>query len=229
MVIKERVLEHPGSFYVFRIHEAKTNQLCNGNGFAPLKTYLSSVFEQCPDKYFHEGPRSSCLKFRMNHDLIEVRGHEVSTLAKYGLLENQQRYKDNHSRVQMFMLEHDSNTVAMEVPLWLHEQELEGYHELFGSALPLSGHIDVLRVDDGNVWIWDYKPHAQKEKYAATQVYFYSLMLSKRTGIPLEHFRCGYFDDVHAYLFQPKEGLLQKEKKTSLMDFNETSNIHTLS
>ena len=208
MVIKERVLEHPGSYYVYRLHEAKIDALCNGNGFTPLKQYLRGVFAQCPDQYFGEGPRSSCLKFKMGHDVTEVRGHEVSTLAKYGLLENRERYKDNHSRVQMFMLEHDNKTVAMEVPIWLHDHEMEGYQEIFGSSLPLSGHIDVLRVDDNKVWIWDYKPNAQKEKHAATQVYFYSLMLSKRSGIPLDDFRCGYFDDRHAYVFQPKEKIL---------------------
>ena len=219
VVIKERVLEHPGSYYVYRLHEAKLGQLCNNNGFGALKAYLQHVFQQCPDAYFREGPRSSCLKFALPHEIAEVRGHEVSTLAKYGLLENQQRYRDNHSRVQMFMLEHDNNTVAMEVPLWLEPFELEGYHELFGSTLPLSGHIDVLRVDGEKVWIWDYKPHAQKEKYASTQVYFYSLMLSARTGIPMNHFRCGYFDDRYAYMFQPKEGLLGKTR--SLLNFTQ--------
>jgi len=217
MVFKERVLDHPGGFYIYRLHDEKVGRLCNGNGFAPLHSYLQQVFRECPDEYFKGGPRSSCLKFAMPHEISEVRGHEVSTLAKYGLLENQQRYKDNHSRVQMFMLEHDNNTVAMEVPLWLYPHELEGYQELFGSSLPLSGHIDVLRVDDGKVWIWDYKPHAEKEKFASTQVYFYSLMLSARTGIPLEQFRCGYFDDQYAFLFKPRSDLLGRNM--SLMSF----------
>jgi len=197
---------------MYRIHEVKKEGLCKGNGFSALRKYLDNVFEQCPDDYFNDGPRSSALKFRMNHDIIEVRGHEVSALAKYGLLENQERYRDNHSRVQMFMLEHDNNTVAMEVPLWLCAEELEGYEELFQSTAPLSGHVDVLRVDDGKIWIWDYKPKAHKEKYAATQVYFYSLMLSKRTKIPLEHFRCGWFDDYYAFLFKPKEKVIPRNK-----------------
>lgn len=218
-MLKERVLEHPGGYYVYRLHETKLKNLC-GNGFSSLHSFLDQTFQTCPDEYFRGGPRSSCLKFVLPHNVIEVRGHEVSSLAKYGLLENQQRYKDNHSRVQMFMLEHDNNTVAMEVPLWLYPQELEGFHELFGSELPLSGHIDVLRVDGDKVWIWDYKPHAQKEKYASTQTFFYSLMLSARTGIPLDHFRCGYFDDRYAYVFQPKKELLHREQRLTLKAFN---------
>jgi hypothetical protein len=61
-----------------------------------------------------------------------------------------------------------------------------------------------LRIEDGNIWVWDYKPNAAKERYAATQVQFYSMMLSKRTGIPLEKFRCGYFDEDIAFAFRPQ-------------------------
>jgi len=218
-VIKYRSLDHSGGFYMYRIHELKKDKLCGGNEFVALKNYLDEMFEKCPDKHFNGGPRSSALKFRMNPDVIEVRGHEVSTLAKYGLMENQERYRDNHSRVQMFMLEHDNNTVAMEIPLWLEAEELDGYEELFQSKLPLSGHIDVLRVDDGKIWVWDYKPKAHKEKYAATQVYFYSMMLSKRTGIPFEHFRCGWFDDQYAFLFNPEKTKLKNVFNESLKSY----------
>ena len=205
MVIRQTQLQHPGGYYCYRLHEYKINQLCKENKFLSLQRYLDAVFKQCPNEHFSSGPRSSSLKFKTNQDLIEVRGHEVSMLAKYGLIENQQRYRDNHTRVQMFMLEHDANTLAMEVPIWLYHYELDSYQQIFNSVLSLSGHIDVLRIDDGKVWIWDYKPHAHKEKYAATQVYFYSIMLSRRTGIPLEKFRCGYFDDNYAFLFKPEE------------------------
>jgi hypothetical protein len=34
-------------------------------------------------------------------------------------------------------------------------------------------------------------------------------MLSKRTGIPLNNFRCGYFDDKNAYVFEPEKIILR--------------------
>ncbi len=215
MVIKHVHLNHSGGFYLYRIHDEKLGTLCNGNGFHPLKNYLNTVFQKRPDAYFDSGPRSSSLKFTTHHDIIEVRGHEVSTLAKYGLLENNNRFRDNHSKVQMYMLENDSATISMEVPLWIQADELEGFTELFGTIQPLTGHIDVLRIDDDKIWIWDYKPNAHKEKYASTQVYFYSLMMSKRTGIPLDKFRCGYFDDKYAFLFKPKADILHKNTRLS--------------
>jgi len=162
------------------------------------------MFEECPDDYFGIGPRSSTLKFKTNHEIIELRGHQVCNLAKNGLEINKDRFKDNHSKVQLFMLENDANTVAIEVPIWMNSNEIEGYQSLFGSDEPLTGHIDVLSVDNGKIWVWDYKPNAHKEKYADTQVYFYSLMLSKRTGIPLDNFMCGYFDAERAYMFKPE-------------------------
>lgn len=206
MVIQQKVLGHSGGFYCYRLHAAKLQKLCNG--FAPLAAYLQHVFDQCPDHYFNSGPRSSALKFKLPLVPNYVVGHEVSTLAGWGLEINKQRFRDAHSKVQLFMLENDSHTIAMEVPLWLHAHEFDSYETIFQSTEPLSGHIDVLRLEDGKIWIWDYKPNAHKEKYAATQVYFYAFMLSKRTGIPLEHFRCGYFDHNHSYVFKPDQVIL---------------------
>jgi hypothetical protein len=37
-------------------------------------------------------------------------------------------------------------------------------------------------------------------------------MLSKRTGIPLDHFMCGYFDEHTSFVFQPKEKYLQDKQ-----------------
>jgi len=148
-------------------------------------------------------------------DIIEITGHEVSNLAMWGLKENHSRFSQAHPRVQSFMLENDSKTIAMEVPIWLEHHEIDDFTNLFKTFQPLTGHIDILRVDDDKVWIWDYKPNAHKEKFASTQVFFYALMLSRRTSIPLENFRCGYFDTSYAYLFKPEISAVRKNKVLS--------------
>lgn len=215
-IIRSKNLKHSGGFYIYRFHELKLNKLCN-NGFEPLGNFINKIFNNCPDEYFNSGPRGSNLKFKLPVDLIEVQGHEVSQLANYGLKEYKERFQSAHPRVQVFMLENDNQTIAMEVPLWMMPDEIEDYHNLFNSDEPLTGHIDVLRIDDDKIWIWDYKPNAHRERYAATQVYFYALMLSKRIGIGLDKFRCGYFDHNYAYMFKPKEELILKT--TSLSKF----------
>jgi len=208
MVISHITLEHKGGFYLYRLHNPKISSLCQ-NGLGALKKFLYDSFEKRPDEYFNNGgPRSSSLKFGLPTDLLEIRNHEVASLAKNGLRENCERFKTNHSKVQLFMLENDANTLAVEVPIWLEPDELEQYKEIFDCEDPLTGHIDVLRVEGDNIWVWDYKPSACKEKYAATQTYFYALMLSRRTGIPLSKFRCGYFDDKNTYVFRPHESFL---------------------
>ena len=200
-MIKHVSLQH-GWFYHYRLHEKKINTLCNKK-FTPLQTYLNQTFDNCPDKHFNTGPRSSKLRFDVGIKPTLVENHEVCKLAEQGLAS--ERYKTAHSNVQMFMLENDDKTLGVEIPIWLRHQELPAFQKIFDTKDPLSGHIDALRIEDKNIWVWDYKPHAEKEKYATTQTYFYALMLSRRTGIPLDHFKCGYFDDEIAFIFKPEE------------------------
>ena len=205
-MIKNLVLRHKGGYYNYKIHDLKINKLCNG--FDSLKNYLDEMLVSCPNEYFNYGPRSSGLKFRLNLVLHQISGHEINDLARQALEINKERFKDKHPKIQVFLLENDDKTIAMEVPIWIHPNELNEFTRIFKSKLPLTGHIDILRIEDGKIWIWDYKPNAIEERYAATQVYFYALMLSQRTKIGLENFRCGYFDQKYAYVFKPDLSLI---------------------
>jgi hypothetical protein len=198
-----------GWWYHYRVHNPKTKHLCC-RGLSSMDTYLHDVMKSCPDDYFARGPRSSQLRMKFDVDLVKIKGHEVSELARQGL--GQDRYGTAHSNVQMFMLQNDDKTISIEVPIWMLENELPDYNHFFDSKDALTGHIDALRIEDGLVWVWDYKPNAHKEKYASTQTNFYALMLSQRTGIPMTKFRCGYFDDEHAYVFKPLNRDVLKSK-----------------
>lgn len=211
MVIKRVSLMHKGGSYQYRIHNQKLNSLAFNH--PNLIGYLNKVFEKCPNDYFFNGPRSSALKFKLNDlTMHQIIGHEVSDLCYAGLKFNEERYKTNHSKVQVFMIEKDDKTIAMEVPIWIKNEELNNFNGMFNSSEPLTGHIDILRIEDEKIWVWDYKPKAFDEKYASTQVFFYSLMLSRRTGIPLDKFMCGYFDEKYAFIFKPDLKNLIKEK-----------------
>jgi len=189
-----------GWWYHYRIHDPKAKHLCT-NDLSLIDAYLHHVKDNCPDEYFEKGPRSSQLRMKFDIELVKIKGHEVSELARQGLLFD--RYGTAHTNVQMFMLQNDDKTISIEVPIWLFDKELPGYKEFFDSEDVLTGHIDALRIEDGLVWVWDYKPNAHREKYATTQTNFYAIMLSQRTGVPIERFRCGYFDDEHAFVFKP--------------------------
>lgn len=211
MMLQHISLDH-GWFYHYRLHKAKLG-LLRDNGFSSLHRYLYRVFEDCPQEPFLAGPRGSRLRFSLGIEPRQIDNHEVTMLAKEGLAWN--KYADAHSNVQVFMLSYDSSTVGVEVPIWLRATELgDKYEELFNSKEPLSGHIDVLRAEDNKLWVWDYKPRAEKERYASTQVFFYALMLSRRTGIPLNRIMCGYFDESTAFVFRPDKKYLKEKQET---------------
>lgn len=217
-LITSTVLNHVGGFYEYKIHNRKLDLLCKTN-FSSLINYLSSVTKNCPHEYFMSGPRSSGLKFNIHSvNIVQLKNYELCELARLGLKINKERYFENHPKVQNFMLENDTKTIAIEVPIWITNNELSLYNEIFNTKEPLTGHIDILRVEGDKIWIWDYKPNAIKEKYASTQVYFYALMLSKRTNVSLENFRCGYFDDKDAFLFKP-ENIQLVNIRQDLMEF----------
>ncbi len=200
-MIKHKSFKH-GWFYHYRVHEKKLENTCRDK-FLPLSEYLYDMFENCPQSYFEKGPRSSGLRFDVETKLETHNNHEVSKLAKEA--QGFDEYKTAHTKVQVFMLNYDKNSIGAEIPIWLMPEELGCYKELFNDKNPLTGHIDVLQIKNNKIWVWDYKPKAHLEKFATTQTYFYALMLSKRTGIPLDDFMCGYFDEKIAYTFEPSK------------------------
>jgi hypothetical protein len=194
-MIRHKSFGH-GWWYHYRLHEENAAKQCN-NGLQPLSHYLHGLFDHCPDEKFLVGPRCSRLRFPLDVDAVRVRHHPVSQVAKLA----GDRWS-GHTEVELALLNHDARTVAAEVPLWLDPEE----HELMSlvrESGSLTGHIDVLRVEEGNVWVWDYKPGAAKERFAATQILAYAVMLSQRTGLPLSRFRCGWFDEKEAFVFDP--------------------------
>ena len=185
---------HKGGFYHYRLNKENLKNVT----FESLKEFLLNVKEKCPNDYFNSEPRSSSLKFNIPCKLAKISDYEICDLTKLGLEVNEERFKSGHTKVQVFCLENDKKSLAAEVPVWFEENE---NNMIKGN---LTGHIDLLRYEDGKVWIWDYKPNALNEKYASTQLYFYALMLSERTGINLENIRCGYFDSAYAFTFKPE-------------------------
>ncbi len=216
MVIKQTHLNHKGGFYFYRLNSYKLDKLCDG--FINLINFLNEMLKNCPNEYFNSGPRSSMLKFKLNLDIKKIKGYEICDLAKNGLSENNDRYNSDHIKVQSFMLENDDKTIAVEVPIWLYHNEVDYYIDLFKTIEPLTGHIDILRLEDNKIWVWDYKPNSNNEEFASTQIYFYALMLSKRTKIDLDNFRCGYFNKDYAYVFKPDINILKKNR--NILEFS---------
>ncbi len=66
----------------------------------------------------------------------------------------------------------------------------------------LTGHIDLIQIRNGQIYIMDYKPNAAKE-CPIEQLTWYALALSRLTGLRLFEFTCAWFDEKDYFQFFP--------------------------
>jgi len=208
--IRTHSFQHRPTFYRYRVALARTSRIA-----APMREYLDALFTSCPNHLFNQGEfRASAVKegqLAFEIPIEKAATHEMLTLAR-----DSQGFavvKSRHENLQKFLLEEDAKTIACEVPVWVEAWEVKEYADILGSTETLTGHIDMLRREDAHtLGVWDYKPGAAEERSAAIQVYLYALMLAIRTGLPIERFVCGYFDEHNAYTFSPSSVRLPHEQ-----------------
>ena len=187
--IRTRTFSHRQE-YKFKFHRLKTNILCRRQ-FPSIRRYLWHIAENCPNELFQEGG-ARCSDGNLPELGLRLTRKDTNAvpLARLGLVLAKHR-RDRHEAIQRFMLANDSATIAVEVPVYLYPNEAPDLK----LADALTGHIDVLQVRYGRVWILDYKPDARRETRAKFQLYLYARALSARTQIPLSGFGLAYFDD----------------------------------
>ncbi len=188
-----------GHFYRFRLNFAKLSNVVGQ--LSQLNTFLLALTDDCPNHFFKQGPRVSARKWLMYPQATRVPESDLPRLAREGI--EMARYKGAHDNVEVHCLETDNSTVAVEVPIWWERSEMGLYAHCFPNNGPLSGHIDIVRVKDSCVEIWDYKPDIVEARMVGMQVLIYAIALAIRTGIPLGRFKCGYFDTESAWIFSP--------------------------
>jgi len=211
--------------YNFMYHRKKIDRFVN-KYFSGLAKYLENVVKECPEKLFNdENVRGS--QIRINK--INVKGMrvykgknkacELAKLALSGVKDNKKR----HEKIQELMLANDTATIAVEVPVWLRLHEFSGMKLFSGINSAITGHIDIIQMRYGMVYVLDYKPDALHKKPIA-QLFFYALALSVRTGIWLRNFRCAWFDENNYYEFNPNliilrnENIKEGDRKKYLLD-----------
>ena len=211
-LVKSKKLQHR-QVYNFKIHTLKLN--IAAKKFPTLRKYLYAVYNRCPDDLFTQENRCSTFTSEKVFDslsrerplLTKVKGNNAMKLAELALV-LAKRNVERHEAVQDVMLINDTATVAVEVPVYLSAHELKAYG--MDSGTPITGHIDVVQVRWDKIYILDYKPELRADAKTVSQLYMYGLALSKRTGIPLERFRCAFFNDRSYYEFDPCDILNRK-------------------
>ncbi len=185
-----RVFKHSGLLYNFKFHKGKLKEF---GKFSGLKNYILVLSKGINSEIFNSENRCSKLKENVsvnvnvseNIRLNKVMGNALK-IVKYN--------KSRHDVVESFLLNCDRDTVAVEVPIWYWDK---------GKDIGVCGHIDILQVKNGKVWILDYKPNASEENVdkVVSQLYNYALGLSFRSGVDLSVIKCAWFDENKIFSF----------------------------
>ena len=186
--------------------------------FAPLADFLERVPTDCPhDLFKREGdPKARASQAAPTfadtaRAIVNLRENAATQTAAL-IIPAVGNNKLRHETLQRFMLANDSVTVAVEIPIWLREQDIAAIESRWGIALApklsgqeraVTGHIDFLQIRNGAIHILDYKPDATTNKPFA-QLTIYALALSQLTGIPLFDFKCAWFNEEQYCEFFPR-------------------------
>jgi transposase-like protein len=213
--------------YSFAYHRPKLDLLRKGmlddkrtgdRRFARVADLLESVPSACPHELF---TREGDLKARASQvapafadtsRIIVNRKENAATQTAALIIPAVGNNKLRHETLQRFMLANDNVTLAVEIPIWLTEadiQALEREHSIelvpqTGHDRAITGHIDFLQVRNGAVHILDYKPDAQTNKPIA-QLSIYALALTRRVpGLKLFDIKCAWFNEHEYCEFFPR-------------------------
>ncbi len=106
---------------------------------------------------------------------------------------------DNYKRhwaIEKLMLENDTSTIAVEVPVYLQTSKstIPWIRKIKSNNGYITGHIDLLQYRNSKLYVLDYKPGAAKEKPLG-QLFVYACCLSKSTGIHFAKMNLAWFDE----------------------------------
>jgi hypothetical protein len=221
--------------YEFGYHRAKLaflrdgtldDRLAGNTSFAPLADFLEQVPRACPNHLFRreDGARASQLApgFLNLGDLTVFEKQNNATDIAALIIPSVGSNHDRHPKLQRFMLANDSTTIAVEVPIWLVEDDIAALEETYRVAImpkqpidparpaaghrprAITGHIDFLQARNGAIHILDYKPDARTNKPIA-QLTTYALALTRLVpGLTLFDIKCAWFNEGAYNEFFPR-------------------------
>jgi len=193
-ILVSKTFTHNGLAYNFKYHMPKLDMLCSDR-FQSLQRYIMNFSRKgCPQ--FFDDIENRCsqidIKIKIKKEVKYNNACILADLALKSCSVNSRR----HLTVEDFMLINDSSTIGCEVPVWFWEKNLN---------IAINGHIDILQIRQGKIFILDFKPEAVKENKlkVSSQLYLYTMGLSFRTSVPLSYFICAWFDNKLYYEFNP--------------------------
>jgi len=215
-LLKKRNFLHqniPYSFNWNKIHhKEKYSQLtANQNELNRLKKHFKKVYDGLiPNNLFNsrEFPRVSQFKIKgiksafirsFSKNLIrsgKIRYHDSnSELPKYvqkvfdNYRANNLTATPGHEPILKNILIKDKNAIAIEVPIWNEEKNKV-----------ITGHIDLIQIENGIVKVIDYKPEGNF-LLSLPQVAMYGVLIKSKLNI--KKLRCISFNNQGAWEYDP--------------------------
>jgi hypothetical protein len=202
--------------------------------------FVERVHRDCPHELFcrEDGARGSQLAsgFLSLDRLTVIEKQNTATDTAALIIPSVGSNYDRHSRLQRFMLINDSATVAVEVPIFLLEDDIAALEDYYGVTIVpkepahharpalghkprfITGHVDFLQVRNGAIHILDYMPDARTNKPIA-QLAIYALALTRLApGLTLADIRCAWFNETCYNEFAPGRLLVSRSEKRFLGD-----------
>ena len=141
--------------------------------FAPLASFLERVPDQCPHALFRASARASqtAAAFIADNKRIAIPKENTATRMAALVLPTTGDNHARHAALQRFMLANDLTTIEVEVPIWLHAEDIAAIERRWGielspqaatapsegEARSITGHIDFLQIRNGAIHILDYE------------------------------------------------------------------------
>jgi len=235
-IIEESKLFHQ-QIYNFKYNRAKLDMILEEDfkhhRFKPLKEFWELAVAECPNHVFQSSEnRASDLNGKFNLDEVRIipKDNFIIKITNF-ITQAVSNNKARHEALQEFMVVNDSTTIAAELPILLDNEDINHYKFQLNFDIPvtlkdgeyITGHIDLIQVRNGSIYILDYKPSASKQR-PIEQLTIYALALSRLTGLRLYHFKCGWFDENNYYEFFPLH-VVYKIKKTKRLPKSQTKLI----
>lgn len=206
-------------------HKAKMRQLySNREEFKKLGIFLKRIYQGAiPDNLFNMKSIARASQFRitglknsyvksLSKKLIRKEkiklyneDYKLSKFAQNVFLnyqKNQIKKIPGHEPILKNILIKDKDSIAIEVPIWYKN-----------NVKNLTGHIDLIQIDNNRIKVIDYKPEG-KFFYSLPQVATYGLLIKKL--IKTEELTCISFNKNKAWEYKP-ELLLSSDLKEYLM------------
>jgi hypothetical protein len=215
-VLKKKIFIHQNIPYAFNWnvnnHKAKLYQIDpKRQDFIKLGTYFKRVYQgDIPNNLFNtrEYHRISQFKIKgIKNSFLTSFGKKLIRDEKIKYLDSTsslpryaqtvfQSFKNNeigripgHDPVLKYILIKDRNSLAIEIPIW------KKFYTTY-----LTGHIDLIQIQDNMIKVIDYKPEGNFI-FSLPQVATYGFLI--KTKFNLESIKCISFNRKEAWEFDP--------------------------